>query len=92
MTFRVVEEALYGPIKSPLGTCATAIASLDIGCEAIQTGKEISQSLRGQMISRKRCRLSLKVTGSSDDQHPTTSSHSGFVEPAGCGVQNIMNA
>ena len=34
-------------IKSPSGTWATAIESLDIGCEAIQTGKVKAAIIEG---------------------------------------------
>ena len=95
-----------GPIKSPSGTCATAVESLDIGCEAIQTGKAKMAIVGGSDDFQEEMSAefgNMKATASSDDQlkadrlpsemsRPMTSSRSGFVESAGCGVQIIMNA
>lgn len=95
-----------GPIKSPSGTCATAVESLDIGCEAIQSGKSKMAIVGGSddFQEEMSCEFgSMKATCSSEDQlgadrlpsemsRPMTSSRSGFVESAGCGVQILMNA
>lgn len=98
--------ASSGPIKSPSGTCATAIESLDIGCEAIQTGKAKMAIVGGSDDFQEEMSTefgNMKATASSDDQRkadrlpsemsrPMTTSRSGFVESAGCGVQIVMNA
>ena len=95
-----------GPIKSPSGTCATAVESLDLGCEAIQSGKAKMAIVGGSddFQEEMSCEFgSMKATCSSEDQlaadrlpsemsRPMTSSRSGFVESAGCGVQIVMNA
>ena len=95
-----------GPIKSPVGACATAIESLDIGCEAIQTGKSKMALVGGcddlqEEMSYEFSKM--KATASSTDElergrlpkemsRPSASSRNGFVESAGCGVQLIMSA
>ena len=98
--------ASSGPIKSPSGTCATAVESLDIGCEAIQSGKAKMAIVGGSddLQEEMSCEFgSMKATCSSADEfeadrlpsemsRPMTSSRSGFVESAGCGVQILMNA
>ena len=95
-----------GPIKSPSGTCATAVESLDIGCEAILNGKAKMAIVGGSddFQEEMSCEFgNMKATCSSDDQlgadrlpsemsRPMTSSRGGFVESAGCGVQIVMNA
>jgi fatty acid synthase subunit alpha, fungi type len=95
-----------GPIKSPVGACATAIESLDIGCEAVQSGKAKIAIVGGcddfqEEMSYEFAKM--KATASSADEldkgrvpsemsRPSATSRSGFVESAGCGVQMIMNA
>ncbi|RAK97275.1 uncharacterized protein BO80DRAFT_482258 [Aspergillus ibericus CBS 121593] len=95
-----------GPLKTPVGACATAIESLDSGCEAIQTGKcrvaivggcdDYGEEVAYEFAS-------IKATANSTDElakgrrpgeisRPTTSSRGGFVESAGCGVQIVMAA
>ena len=95
-----------GPIKSPSGICATAIESLDTGCEAILTGKVKAAIVGGSDDFQEEMSTefgSMNVTASSDREfeagrlpsemsRPMTTSRSGFVESAGCGVQLIMNA
>ena len=98
--------ASSGPIKSPSGTCATAVESLDIGCEAIQNGKAKMAIVGGSddFQEEMSCEFgNMKATCSSDEQlgadrlpsemsRPMTSSRGGFVESAGCGVQIVMTA
>lgn len=98
--------ASAGPIKSPVGTCATALESLDIGCEAIQTGRAKMAFVGGSDDFQEEMSYefaNMKATSSTHDElakgrlpnemsRPTTSSRSGFMESAGCGVQIIMNA
>ncbi|KAL4919048.1 hypothetical protein BDW62DRAFT_48095 [Aspergillus aurantiobrunneus] len=95
-----------GPLKTPVGACATALESLDIGCEAIQTGKckiavvggcdDYGEELAFEFAN-------IKATANSTDElskgrtpadisRPTASSRSGFAESAGCGVQILMSA
>lgn len=98
--------ASSGPIKSPSGTCATAVESLDIGCEAILNGKAKMAIVGGSddFQEEMSCEFgNMNATCSSEDQlgadrlpsemsRPMTSSRGGFVESAGCGVQIVMNA
>ncbi|PWY78035.1 hypothetical protein BO94DRAFT_626631 [Aspergillus sclerotioniger CBS 115572] len=95
-----------GPLKTPVGACATAIESLDSGCEAIQTGKcrvavvggcdDYGEEVAYEFAS-------IKATANSTEElakgrlpgeisRPTTSSRGGFAESAGCGVQIVMAA
>ncbi|PLN85637.1 3-oxoacyl-synthase [Aspergillus taichungensis] len=85
-----------GPLKTPVGACATAIESLDIGCESIYSGKCKMAILAYEFAK-------IKATASSTDElskgrqpseisRPTASSRSGFAESAGCGVQIITTA
>lgn len=98
--------ASAGPIKSPVGTCATALESLDIGCETIQTGRAKMAFVGGSDDFQEEMSYefaNMKATSSTRDElakgrlpnemsRPTTSSRSGFMESAGCGVQIITNA
>ncbi|KIW43558.1 holo-[acyl-carrier-protein] synthase [Exophiala oligosperma] len=95
-----------GPIKSPVGACATAIESLDIGCEAIQGGKCKVAIVGGcddfqEEMSYEFAKM--KATASSNEEfergrtpqemsRPSAASRGGFVESAGCGVQLLMSA
>ncbi|KAL2823456.1 hypothetical protein BDW59DRAFT_163236 [Aspergillus cavernicola] len=95
-----------GPLKTPVGACATALESLDIGCETIQGGKckiaivggcdDYGEELAYEFAN-------IKATANSTEElskgrtpaeisRPTTSSRSGFAESAGCGVQVLMSA
>ena len=98
--------ASTGPIKSPVGTCATAVESLDIGCEAIRSGRAKVAFVGGSDDFQEEMSYefaNMKATASavehlkagrlpSEMSRPTTSSRQGFVESAGAGVQMIMNA
>lgn len=98
--------ASAGPIKSPVGTCATALESLDTGYEAIQSGRAKMAFVGGTDDFQEEMSYefaNMKATSSTHDElakgrlpyemsRPTTSSRSGFMESAGCGVQIIMNA
>ncbi|RDW87106.1 Fatty acid synthase subunit alpha [Aspergillus mulundensis] len=95
-----------GPLKTPVGACATAIESLDIGCEAIQTGKckvavvggcdDYGEELAFEFANIKATANSTEELSKgrtpSDISRPTASSRSGFAESAGCGVQVLMSA
>ncbi|THD00090.1 hypothetical protein EYZ11_000415 [Aspergillus tanneri] len=95
-----------GPIKTPVGACATALESLDIGCEAIQSGRckvaiaggcdDYSEELAYEFSN-------IKATADGTEElakgrlpgeisRPTTSSRSGFAESAGSGSQILMSA
>ena len=95
-----------GPIKSQVGACASAIEALDVGCEAIQTGKAKVAIIGGADDFQEEMSTdfgNMRATASSDVQldagripsemsRPMTTSRGGFVESAGCGVQLIMTA
>ena len=95
-----------GPLKTPVGACATAIESIDAGYEAIVSGKA-KVCLVGGCDSYQEEIASefgnMKATTNSKEElargrtpremsRPTASSRSGFVESEGAGVQVIMNA
>ncbi|KAF2107798.1 fatty acid synthase alpha subunit FasA [Lophiotrema nucula] len=98
--------ASAGPIKSPSGTCATAVESLDIACEGIRSGQVKMAIVGGSDDLQEEMSYEfgqMKATASSVEamsqgrlpkemSRPTASSRSGFVESAGCGVQILMNA
>lgn len=95
-----------GPLKTPVGACATAIESLDIGCEAIQSGKckmavvggcddygeELAFEFSNINATANSTEELAKGRNPSDISRPTSSSRSGFAESAGCGVQILMSA
>jgi fatty acid synthase subunit alpha len=95
-----------GPIKTPVGACATAIESLEMGCEAIKTGKSKVSIVGGYDDFQEEASYEfamMKATVSSEEElakgrrpeemsRPSTSTRNGFVESAGCGVQIVMNA
>ncbi|EKG22538.1 Beta-ketoacyl synthase [Macrophomina phaseolina MS6] len=95
-----------GPIRSPSGTCATAIESLDIACEALRTGGAKMAIVGGTDDFQEELSYefgNMKATASSvaemaagrlprEMSRPTASSRAGFVESAGCGVQILMTA
>ncbi|EED22655.1 3-oxoacyl-[acyl-carrier-protein] synthase, putative [Talaromyces stipitatus ATCC 10500] len=95
-----------GPIKTPVGACATAIESLEMGCEAIKTGKSKVAIVGGYDDFQEEASYEfamMKATVSSEEElakgrrpeemsRPSTTTRSGFVESAGCGVQIVMNA
>ncbi|KAL4749847.1 3-oxoacyl-synthase [Aspergillus terricola var. indicus] len=95
-----------GPLKTPVGACATAIESLDIGCEAIENGRckvavvggcdDYGEELAFEFANIKATANSTeelyKGRTPADISRPTASSRSGFAESAGCGVQILMSA
>jgi fatty acid synthase subunit alpha len=95
-----------GPLKTPVGACATALESLDIGCDAIHSGKCKVAIVGGCDDYREELSYefaNIKATANcaeeldrgrlpSEMSRPTASSRSGFAESAGCGVQILMNA
>ncbi|RAH70197.1 uncharacterized protein BO66DRAFT_451690 [Aspergillus aculeatinus CBS 121060] len=95
-----------GPLKTPVGACATAIESLDSGCEAITTGKcrmalvggcdDYGEEVAYEFASIKATANSAEELAKdrlpSEISRPTASSRSGFAESAGCGVQILASA
>ncbi|KAI1322290.1 fatty acid synthase subunit alpha [Xylariaceae sp. FL0255] len=95
-----------GPIKTPVGACATAVESVDIGYETIMEGKarvcivggfdDFSEEGSYEFAN-------MKATSNAVDEfahgrtpqemsRPTTTTRNGFMESQGCGVQIIMTA
>ena len=95
-----------GPLKTPVGACATAIESIDAGYEAIVSGKAKVCLVGGCDLYQEEIASefgNMKATTNSKEElargrtpremsRPTASSRSGFVESEGAGVQVIMNA
>ncbi|KAK9421815.1 putative beta-ketoacyl-[acyl-carrier-protein] synthase I [Seiridium unicorne] len=95
-----------GPIKTPVGACATAVESLDSACEAIQSGRikaafvggvddfgeEVSYEFDSMKATANAAQERAKGFLPSEASRPTSSSRAGFVEAAGCGVQFVMTA
>ena len=95
-----------GPIKTPVGACATSIESLDSGCELIMSGKakiclvggvdDLSEAVASEFANMK---ATVNVRDELDRgrtpremSRPMTSSRNGFVEAHGCGLQVITTA
>lgn len=95
-----------GPIKTPVGACATAVESVDIGYETIMEGKarvcivggfdDFSEEGSFEFAN-------MKATSNAVDEfahgrtpqemsRPTTTTRNGFMESQGCGIQIIMTA
>ncbi|KAI1435266.1 fatty acid synthase subunit alpha [Xylaria sp. CBS 124048] len=95
-----------GPIKTPVGACATAVESIDIGYETIMEGKarvcivggfdDLSEEGSYEFAN-------MKATSNAVDEfkhgrtpqemsRPATTTRNGFMESQGCGVQVIMTA
>lgn len=95
-----------GPIKTPVGACATAVESLDLGVETILTGKakvcivggydDFSEDLSYEFAK-------MGATSNSIDElengrapkemcRPATTTRNGFMEAQGAGIQVLMRA
>ncbi|KAM0794192.1 hypothetical protein BDR22DRAFT_901014 [Usnea florida] len=95
-----------GPIRSPVGACATAIESLDIGVADITCGKvkmclvggtdDFSEELSQEFAN-------MQATSNTEDEflrgripgemlRPTAATRSGFIESQGSGVQLLASA
>ncbi|KAB5545958.1 hypothetical protein GE09DRAFT_1133130 [Coniochaeta sp. 2T2.1] len=95
-----------GPIKTPVGACATAVESVDIGCETIMEGKARICLVGGFDDFGEEGSYefaNMKATSNAVDEfahgrtpkemsRPTTTTRNGFMESQGCGVQVIMTA
>ncbi|GAA95524.1 uncharacterized protein L969DRAFT_45497 [Mixia osmundae IAM 14324] len=95
-----------GPIKIPVGACATALQSVEIACDTILSGKAKVMIAGGyddfseegsyefanmQATSNTETEL---ASGREPNEmsRPMTSTRSGFMESQGCGVQILMSA
>jgi len=94
------------PIKTPVGACATAVESLDIGYETIVEGKARVCFVGGFDDFQEEGSYefaNMKATSNAEEEllcgrtpqemsRPTTTTRTGFMESQGCGVQLIMTA
>ncbi|KAG5927705.1 hypothetical protein E4U42_001910 [Claviceps africana] len=95
-----------GPIKTPVGACATAVESVDVGYETIMEGKARVCFVGGFDDFGEEGSYefaNMKATSNTLDEfshgrtpkemsRPTTTTRNGFMEAQGCGVQVIMTA
>lgn len=95
-----------GPIKTPVGACATAVESIDIGYETIVEGKARVCLVGGFDDFQEEGSYefaNMKATSNAVDEfahgrtpkemsRPTTTTRNGFMESQGCGIQVIMTA
>ncbi|KAF1953560.1 fatty acid synthase subunit alpha reductase [Byssothecium circinans] len=95
-----------GPIKTPVGACATAVESLDIGYDTIVEGKARVCFVGGFDDFQEEGSYefaNMKATSNAEDEfahgrtpkemsRPTTTTRNGFMESQGCGMQVIMDA
>jgi fatty acid synthase subunit alpha len=95
-----------GPIKTPVGACATAVESIDIGYETIVEGKARVCFVGGFDDFQEEGSYefaNMKATSNALDEfahgrtpkemsRPTTTTRGGFMESQGCGMQVIMSA
>ncbi|KAF2181848.1 hypothetical protein K469DRAFT_638059 [Zopfia rhizophila CBS 207.26] len=95
-----------GPNITPVGACATALESLDVGYEVISSGKAKAVLVGGYDYLAKDVAYefaNMKATNNTDEDfargrtpqemsRPATTTRSGFVESEGCGIQVLTNA
>eukprot|EP00741_Cyanophora_paradoxa_P005622 tig00000912_g5450.t1 len=95
-----------GPIKTPVGACATAAQSVEVGAETILSGKAKVMLVGGyddfaeetayefaQMKATVNCvEDAARGREPREMSRPTTSSRAGFVESHGTGTQVLMTA
>ncbi|SCU93162.1 LANO_0E03158g1_1 [Lachancea nothofagi CBS 11611] len=95
-----------GPIKTPVGACATAVESLDVGAETILSGKAKICIVGGYDDFQEEGSYefgNMGATSNSLDEfdhgrtpaemsRPATTSRNGFMESQGSGIQVIMGA
>jgi len=95
-----------GPIKTPVGACATAVESIDIGYETILEGKARVCFVGGFDDFQEEGSYefaNMKATSNAEDEfahgrtpkemsRPSTTTRNGFMESQGCGMQVIMSA
>ena len=95
-----------GPIRTPVGACATAVESIDIGYDCIVEGKARICLVGGFDDFQEEGSYefaNMKATSSAENEfahgrtpkemsRPTTTTRNGFMESQGCGMQIIMDA
>jgi fatty acid synthase subunit alpha len=95
-----------GPNITPVGACATALESLDVGVEVISSGKAKAVFVGGYDYLAKDVAYefaNMKATINTDEDfargrtaaemsRPATTTRAGFVESEGCGIQLLTSA
>ncbi|KAF4131937.1 4'-phosphopantetheinyl transferase domain-containing protein [Phytophthora infestans] len=95
-----------GPIKTPVGACATAAESVDIGAETIKSGKaricivggydDFGEEGAFEFAQMKATSDSVKETGMGREPkemcRPCSTTRGGFMESHGAGMQLLMDA
>ncbi|KXN65981.1 thiolase-like protein, partial [Conidiobolus coronatus NRRL 28638] len=95
-----------GPIKTPVGACATAVESVEIGVDTIMSGKakvvvvggfddfgeEGSEEFANMKATSNSVEEFAKGRTPSEMSRPTTTSRAGFMEAQGSGIQILMSA
>ncbi|MBW0470433.1 hypothetical protein O181_010148 [Austropuccinia psidii MF-1] len=95
-----------GPIKTPVGACATALQSVEIACDTILSGKAKVMIAGGFGDLDEEVSLefaNMQATSNTETEltagrepnemsRPATSTRSGFIGSQGCGVQVLMSA
>ena len=95
-----------GPIRTPVGACATALESVDTGADLIRSGKAKVVLVGGADTLERRTAqefANMQATINIDEDaaagrtpkeasRPTTSTRAGFVQGEGCGVQILTTA
>ncbi|KAL7749388.1 fatty acid synthase alpha subunit Lsd1 [Sorochytrium milnesiophthora] len=95
-----------GPIKTPVGACATAVESVEIGVETIQTGKakivvvggfdDFQEEGSNEFANMKATSNTVEELAMGREpkemSRPTTSTRGGFMEAQGAGIHILMSA
>lgn len=95
-----------GPIKTPVGACATAVESVEIGVDTILSGKARVVVVGGYDDFQEESSYefaNMKATSNTVDEiakgrqpdemsRPATTSRAGFTESQGAGIQVLMTA
>ncbi|WVQ99902.1 hypothetical protein IAU59_007045 [Kwoniella sp. CBS 9459] len=95
-----------GPVKIPVGACATALQSVEIACDSILSGKAKVMIAGGFDDFSEEGSFefaNMKATSNAETEfamgrepnefsRPMTSTRAGFMESQGCGVHVIMSA
>ncbi|KAK4542587.1 3-oxoacyl-[acyl-carrier-protein] synthase [Oleoguttula mirabilis] len=95
-----------GPVRTPVGACATAVESIDIGYDCIVEGKARMCFVGGFDDFQEEGSYefaNMKATSNAEDEfahgrtpqemsRPATTTRNGFMESQGCGMQVIMDA
>ncbi|EKV04372.1 Fatty acid synthase subunit alpha, putative [Penicillium digitatum] len=95
-----------GPIRTPVGACATAVESLELGYDTIVTGKakfclvggcddftsETSFEFANMKATTNSIEEIARGRAPSEMSRPTTTTRNGFMESQGCGLQVLTTA